>query len=333
MKLYAYLTIFVFIFSFYSVVLATDYTNSNFILRNPAITVSGGRSTTTNFEFYSATGQTAPGQSSNTSFTYQAGFLYFDVEEEETSASGGGGGGGGSGSVTFSGKAYPNSQVFLLKDSQIAQTTLADQDANFTVDTRVAPGDYIFSLYAKDYTGKSSRLISFYVKNVLGKDTAINNILIPPTISKDKREVKKGDTINIFGQSLGNAIIKINIETPTGSFSVNANSDNLGKYSYVLDTDLLALGEYRAESQVSFGGVTAISAFVKFTVGNENILEADTVCPQIADFNNDCAVNLIDFSILIYWFDKPNVPAELDLSPDGRADLVDFSIMAYYWTG
>src|SRR3989338_4007834 len=50
--------------------------------------------------------------------------------------SGGGGGGGGGGgivsapstSAVFSGKAYPGSTVTLLKDAQIAATTIAGQD-------------------------------------------------------------------------------------------------------------------------------------------------------------------------------------------------------------
>src|SRR3989442_1693154 len=58
---------------------AEDYTSSNFIVRNPVVTISGGRSETPTFELYSSTGQTAPGESTSSSFKYQAGFLYFDT--------------------------------------------------------------------------------------------------------------------------------------------------------------------------------------------------------------------------------------------------------------
>src|SRR3989338_10019043 len=58
-----------------------------------------------------------------------------------TSSGGGGGGGGGSFSppstpqtaVNFSGRAYPKSTVTLLKDAQIAATTIAGADANFQI--------------------------------------------------------------------------------------------------------------------------------------------------------------------------------------------------------
>lgn len=56
-------------------------------------------------------------------------------------------------------------------------------------------------------------------------------------------------------------------------------------------------------------------------------------CPPKADFNADCRVNIVDFSILIYWFIRPNPLARIDLNSDTRVNLQDFSIMAFYWTG
>lgn len=55
------------------------------------------------------------------------------------------------------------------------------------------------------------------------------------------------------------------------------------------------------------------------------------ICSRIADYNCDGLVNIIDFSILIYWFDRRPVPEDIDLTNDGRVDLRDFSVMAYYW--
>ncbi|MEK7124689.1 MAG: hypothetical protein AAB877_03370 [Patescibacteria group bacterium] len=320
--------------------LAVDYTNSSFILRNPAITVSGGRLTTTSFEFYSATGQTAPGKSTNSAFTYQAGFLYFDAAAAApaTPAAAGQTISGGTASpgakITFSGKAYPGGTVVLLKDAQIAKAVFADNNADFSIElSGLSSGDYIFSIYGKDYAGKSSRLLLFPVKGVSKKDTSINNILIPPTISKNKKEVKKGGTVDIFGQSLPNAEIDISIEGPNGDLAAKIPSDSQGKYKYILNASDLDYGQYKASSEVSFWDKKSRSSSLTFTVSDRDILEEAQVCPPKADFNNDCAVNLVDFSILIYWFDRPGVPEKIDLDGNGIADLVDFSIMAYHWTG
>jgi len=54
---------------------------------------------------------------------------------------------------------------------------------------------------------------------------------------------------------------------------------------------------------------------------------------NMADINEDGKVNLVDFSILLYWFGKPLNDKGVDLNGDGEIDLSDFSILAFYWTG
>ncbi|MSR85550.1 hypothetical protein EXS71_03925 [Candidatus Uhrbacteria bacterium] len=52
------------------------------------------------------------------------------------------------------------------------------------------------------------------------------------------------------------------------------------------------------------------------------------------DFNEDARVNLIDFSMAAYWYQRAGTPpAQVDLNRDGKIDLADFSIIAFYWTG
>ncbi len=55
-------------------------------------------------------------------------------------------------------------------------------------------------------------------------------------------------------------------------------------------------------------------------------------CGRIADLNCDGRVNLLDFSILLYYFDKPApVNPFYDLNSDGEIDLKDLSVMFYHW--
>ncbi len=60
--------------------------------------------------------------------------------------------------------------------------------------------------------------------------------------------------------------------------------------------------------------------------------EKETECDNYADLNCDGRVDIIDISILLYWFDKPNVSPKVDLNVDGRTDMTDLSILVYYWT-
>jgi hypothetical protein len=75
---------------------------------------------------------------------------------------------------------------------------------------------------------------------------------------------------------------------------------------------------------------------VSFKVGDRSVAkEVEKTCKK-PDLNCDNKVNLIDFSILAYWYKRPltkEAKQKVDLNGDGKVDLVDFSIMAYYWTG
>ncbi len=53
----------------------------------------------------------------------------------------------------------------------------------------------------------------------------------------------------------------------------------------------------------------------------------------IADLNCDGRVDIIDLSILEYWYRSKKYSASKDLNGDKQIELGDFSVLAYYWTG
>ena len=55
------------------------------------------------------------------------------------------------------------------------------------------------------------------------------------------------------------------------------------------------------------------------------------ICRTVADLNCDGYVDIVDFSIMYYWYEKVEVPARVDLAADGVINLADFSVMAFYW--
>jgi len=261
--------------------------------------------------------------------------------------SGGGGGGGGGAyvppvvetKVNFSGRAYPKSTVTLLKDAQIAATTIAGSDANFQISiSGLAGGNYIFAVYSEDKDGRRSSLLTFPVSITSGVTTNVSGIFIAPTITVDKSEVKQGDNIAIFGQSVPNSEITIAVNSEEEFFG-KTPADKDGVYLYNFDTSPLAMEQHFAKSKAAVGG--AISSFgktVSFLVGNKTVFTQPSKCPPKADLNNDCRVNLVDFSIAAYWYKRPlgeafKIIEKERLNGDGKIDLVDFSIMAFYWTG
>ena len=58
------------------------------------------------------------------------------------------------------------------------------------------------------------------------------------------------------------------------------------------------------------------------------------VCNHPPDVNKDGRIDLIDFSIMAFWWKRDiGTDNASDLNCDSRVDLVDFSILAYHWTG
>jgi hypothetical protein len=252
--------------------------------------------------------------------------------------SGGGGGGGGyiapATQAVFSGRAYPKSTVTLLKDAQIAATTIADANANFSVTiSGLSAGNYIFSVYSEDNKGIRSSLLTFPISVTAGATTNVSGIFVAPTIAVDKSEVKRGDNIAIFGQSAPQSEITISVSSDE-EFFVKTGADKQGIYLYNFDTTPLEMGQHYTKSKAALdGAISSFSKAIGFAVGTRNISAELPRAAIKGDLNNDRRVNLVDFSIAAYWYKRANPPAAVDLNGDGKVDLIDFSIMAYYWTG
>jgi len=265
-------------------------------------------------------------------------FALFGEPAASSSSSGGGGGGIAlfPTGVSFSGWAYPNQPVTLLKDAQAAGTATAGSDGTFAIAiTGLSAGSYVFALYGEDVQGRISNLFALPLRIAGAVITNVSEIIIAPTIDSDKSQVRQGDSIVLSGQSAPTAAITIHIEGEQ-DFFVQTVSGQDGIYLYDLDTALLKQGSYQARARVSLGGrnVSGLSGPVHFLVGTQSVIKEDVeqICP-FGDLNQDCQVNLIDFSILIYWIDRSNPPATVDMDKNGVVNLKDFSIMSFYWTG
>jgi hypothetical protein len=160
--------------------------------------------------------------------------------------------------------------------------------------------------------------------------------VIPPTLSTDKIQVKKGEAFMVAGQSGFQATIEVSVKGSGNQLSVRELADAQGKYSHSFATDNLSFGDYQITARTYFsdGAFSELSRIVEVAVAETTLLRKPFEArPPQGDINDDNKVNLIDFSILLYWFGRENVPSKVDLDNNRKADLIDFSIMAYYWTG
>ncbi len=343
---------FTLIFLFQSFALAEDYASPSFIIRAPVVGAGGSNSTptSTSFQANNSLGEIAAGISSGLNFMQAAGFSYFSITSTPATPppsspnapllSGGGGMPTVITGVNFSGRAYPLSRVIILKDGQVAATTISGPDAKFYVSlTGLSAGDYTFSVYGEDAGQRRSTLFTFPVLVTQGVAADIGGIFITPTIAVNKSEVKRGENVAIFGQSAPQSQITIGVSSDKENF-VNTKSDKDGAYLYNFDTAPLEMGNHVARSKSALDGqISPFGKTVGFKVGTKTTLTEETAkTPAKGNLSGDNRVNLIDFSVAAYWYKRPlseefkKMEKEM-LNGDGKIDLTDFSIMAYYWTG
>ncbi len=247
------------------------------------------------------------------------------------------------GEVVFTGLAYPSNMVTLLKNAVIVAETPASPNGSFNIKlSGITPGTYSFGIRGEDENRLRSVTNYFTLLITKGVTTVVDGIFFPPTISVDKEEVKKGDIQIIFGKTIPGALVTLvtHSDTPiTKSFK----ADTSGNWLYKLDTTPLEYGDHTAKAKSeSANDSTSYGDTVGFKVGNINKKKTigndskqDSCIPGAnpSDLNCDNKVNLIDFSILAFWYNKSGFPATADLNHDGKINLIDFSIMAFHWTG
>ena len=249
-------------------------------------------------------------------------------------SNGGGGGGGGGGSTTaetkviLQGKAYPSAEITILKDGKVLTIINADAAGDFKKELTSTVGIFTFGLWAEDNEGRKSITFSFTMTVYEGKTTTVSGIFIPPTIELSKVNISRGETLNILGQTAPDSELTIAISSPQEITKVTT-ADEKGEWDYNFDTGNLEEGSHttRAKAETTEGLASSYSKVLGFYIGKYG--SAD-ICPR-ADFNKDEKTNLVDFSIMLYWWGKYN-PC-VDQNQDGIVNLPDFSILMYWWSG
>lgn len=238
----------------------------------------------------------------------------------------------------FKGAAYPKSTIAILKNGIVLGEIPANPDGTFEIHIRnLNPGTYSFGIRAQDNAGLTSKLLTFSIYVSTSVATIVEGIFIPPTITSDKVEVKKGDPITFSGKSVPDAEIRLSLSLTTEIIKkAKAGAD--GSWVYIVDSSELDLGDNMAKARsITPRDISPYSDVLPFRVGDMNRLR-----PRISnlsgfrrrcDLNDDGRVNLLDFSIMAFWYKRLTFPPKVDLNSDKNVNLTDLSILAYCWTG
>jgi len=232
--------------------------------------------------------------------------------------------------VIIEGKAYPGSEVHILKDGKETTTTKADSKANFKKEiTGITPGICTFAIWVEDKDGIKSITYTLTFRVISNVITTVSGIFLPPTIDIDKTSLPKGEVLNIFGQTVPE--VEVNVHVSSSEIVTTTTSDEIGAWLLPFNTEPLDEGAHITKARFQFNAeeTSGFGKVLTFYVG-EKAVPFEEIYSRV-DFNGDDRINLVDFSILLSWWKKPN--PQYDLNQNGIVDLADFSILLSCWTG
>ncbi len=239
--------------------------------------------------------------------------------------------------VVVSGKAYPSAIVHILRDGTPLALTTADADADFEFQTdQLTGGPTTFGFWAEDDRGLRSLTFTTTFQVVESAITTLAGIFLPPTIQVDKNRVSQGTPVVVYGQTVPHMRV---LSALDGSVKDTPSTTALasGHYTFEVPTATLKNNDFhniKTLFDMMTGSTTSrsrsgYSQSVSFYLGAGGAVGTST--GMRGDINNDNRVNLIDFSVLLFYWGAANDAA--DLNSDGIIGLPDFSILLFNWTG
>lgn len=234
-------------------------------------------------------------------------------------------------SVEFHGLAAPNAVVTVLRGGTTVASVTAGSDATFVLTLADQPvGQQTYDVRARDATNADLAPVTFALNLTAGTNTIISGVFLGPSIALDKTAVKLGQFLTVSGSTAPSSAVTLTVNSVRAT-SFTVATDAQGRWSKLVNSQEIGVGTHTATARALLGGsqISAQSATVTFAV---NPLEQ---CDgkKTADLNCDGAVNLTDFSILLYfWQQTTPSNGRADVNGDHRVDVVDFSIMLYQWT-
>ncbi len=234
--------------------------------------------------------------------------------------------------VIFSGYAAPTATVTINRNGQLVNTTPADAQARFSITLSDQPtGAVVYEVDGTDDQQNVLSPVTFALTLSPSTTTFISGVFLGPSIAINTRTVKIGTPVLISGTTTPDSALTLTVHSVQAT-SFTLNPDDQGRWSKSVDTTALGVGTHTAQARAVLGGSVAseASAVVTFAVNPLGLFDGKPP----ADLNGDGQVNIVDFSILLFFWRQTNPSnSRADINHDGRVDLTDFSIMLFQWTG
>ena len=257
-------------------------------------------------------------------------------------STGGGSGGGKGGSpkdlgttvVNIAGHGYPSRAINFILDGSSVGNVQSNALGIFSFATKASPGTATLGIWATDVFGIKSIILNSTFDVTQGAVTNLNDLVLPPSIKASKTNFNPGEVITLSGQSVPNAAINLFVDKNSTTPVATGQSGATGAWSIDYNTGKLSPNDHviRARSISGTPPLTiqsALSSSIQLSAGVGGKVTTSS------DLNRDSKVNLIDFSILIFWWGTPGGDSDppADINSNGKVSLEDFSILLFNWTG
>lgn len=262
----------------------------------------------------------------------------------EPAGSGGGGssGGGSSGSggstrelgetqISVVGLAYPGRTINILIDTQTVGSVRVNNTGKFEFRTTASPGTATMGFWSTDTANVRSVTLNTTFDVTQGAITNISGVILPPTIKVSKNNANPGDIIQVSGQSVPSAVIELHVNNDELVERATSSSDGL--WSINLNTAKLRVAEHTLKVR-SITGTPPLTSQSSYSSALQLFVGVDGKVTTPSDLNRDGKVNLVDFSIMIFWWgtNAGNSDPSADINGNGRVGIEDFSILLFNWT-
>jgi cysteine-rich repeat protein len=254
------------------------------------------------------------------------------------SSGGGSGGGGGSDTelgntlISVTGLAYPGRTVNIILDSETVGSVKANNLGRFDFTTDASPGTASLGFWATDAQNTRSVTLNTTFDVTQGAVTNITGIILPPTIRVTNANINPGDIVVVSGQAVPNATIELQIGSSAPTNKTTSAGD--GNWSISLNTSGLSPKEHLLKAR-SVSGTPPLLTQSSYSSALQLFVGVNGQATKPSDLNRDNKINLIDFSILIFWWgtNGGNSNPSADINGNGKVGIEDFSILLFNWTG
>jgi hypothetical protein len=234
--------------------------------------------------------------------------------------------------ISVVGRAYPSRTINFLLDTQSVGSVRSNGNGDFEFSTEASPGTATFGIWATDSEGSRSITLNNTFDVTQGAITNVNGIILPPTIRVGNQNVNPGAQITLSGQSVPNSTVEVVFNDETIVESVTAAGS--GEWSLNFSSSRLSIAEHLVRAR-TITGTPPLTTESSFSTSLQLFVGVDGQATTPSDLNRDGSINLIDFSILIFWWQTNGGDSDppADINGNGRVSLEDFSILLFNWTG